>query len=91
MEGFRKVASAPFQGLTPESLLLQATPEATGAGFECTGDSGGPQFLDASNLAVSLVGGITNMSSLCGTGARFLQRLDTPIVREFLGNFVELP
>lgn len=91
IEGFRRVASAPFQGLTPESLVLQATPEATDAGFVCTGDSGGPQFVGASNLVVSLVGGITNSASQCGTGARLLQRLDTPMIREFLGRHVPLP
>lgn len=90
-EGFRQVASAPFQGLTPESLVLQATPEATDAGFVCAGDSGGPQFLGASNLVVSLVGGVTNSGGRCGTGARFLQRLDTPVIREFLGQYVPLP
>lgn len=92
IEGFRRVASAPFQGLTPESLVLQATPEATGAGFVCSGDSGGPQFLGVSNLAVSLVGGMTNSGrAQCGTGARFMQRLDTPVIREFLEQHVPLP
>lgn len=91
LKGFRQVASAPFQALTPESLILQATPEATDAGFVCSGDSGGPQFLGTSNLAVSLVGGITNQGSPCGTGGRFMQRLDTPVIREFLLEFVDLP
>jgi hypothetical protein len=91
VEGFRQVASAPYQGLTPESLVLQATPEATDAGFVCSGDSGGPQFLGASNLAVSLVGGITDRGSPCGTGARFLQRLDTPVIRDFLSDHIDLP
>jgi len=92
--GYREVASAPFQALMPVSLILQGTPEATGAGFICAGDSGGPQFLGDSNLAVSLVGGI-NLNVLrgepCGTGAQFFQRLDTPIIREFLGQYVTLP
>jgi hypothetical protein len=89
--GYRQVASAPFQALMPVSLILQGTPEATGVGFTCTGDSGGPQFLGGSNLAVSLVGGINDRDHLCGTGALFLQRLDTPVIREFLDDYVALP
>lgn len=89
--GYRHVASAPFQALTPESLVLQVTQEATDAGFTCAGDSGGPQFFGASDLAVSLVGGPTNQGGICGTGTRYLQRLDTPVIREFLGEYVDLP
>ena len=91
VEGYRQVAQAPFQTLTPELLVLQSTPEATGEGYVCAGDSGGPQFLGDSNLAVSLVGGFPNNGDRCSTGARNLQRLDTPVVRGFLGEFVELP
>lgn len=92
VEGFRRVTMAPFQGLTPESLVLQATPEATDAGFVCSGDSGGPQFLGVSNLAVSLVGGVTNSGrAQCGTGAKFMQRLDTPVIRDFLSDHIDLP
>lgn len=91
VEGFRQVTTAPFQGLTPESLVLQATPEATDAGFACAGDSGGPQFLGASNLVVSLVGGVNRGRAQCGTGAKFMQRLDTPVIREFLEQHVPLP
>jgi len=90
VDGSRMVASAPFQALTPESLVLQMTPEATGAGFTCFGDSGGPQFLGASNLAMSLVGS-GHDGGPCGSGADFLQRLDTPVVREFLADYVDLP
>jgi len=91
VQGFRQVASAPFQGLMPESLILQANPEPSGAGSTCHGDSGGPQFLASSNLAVSLVGGITNQGAPCGTGAQFFQRLDTPVIREFLAQHVAVP
>lgn len=91
IDGYRQVAHAPYQALTPHSLVLQGTPEASSAGYVCSGDSGGPQFVGDSNLAVSLVGGITNSSHLCGTGARFVQRLDTPIVQQFLGQFIALP
>lgn len=92
VEGLRQFAFAPFQGLTTESLILQLTPEATDEGTPCSGDSGGPQILDGWNLAVSLVGGVPNPTgSPCGTGAGFFQRLDTPVIREFLGQFVQLP
>lgn len=89
--GYRQVASAPFQGLTTESLVLQMTPEATNGGSVCAGDSGGPQFLGTTNLVVSLLGGVMRGDSPCGTGARFLQRLDTPVIRDFLGEHVVLP
>lgn len=85
------VGSIPFQSLTRESLVVQTTAEATDTGFHCAGDSGGPYFLGVSNLAVSLVGGPTNQGELCGTGASFVQRLDTRVVREFLEEYVELP
>jgi hypothetical protein len=92
VEGFRQYAFAPFQGLTTESLILQLTPEATDEGTTCSGDSGGPQILDGWNLAVSLVGGVPNPTGVpCGTGAVFFQRLDIPVIREFLGQFVQLP
>ena len=91
IQGFRKVASAPFQGLTPELLILQETFEATGAGATCSGDSGGPQFLGGTNLALSPVGGLNNHGAPCATGTHFFQRLDTPTIREFLSQHVALP
>lgn len=89
--GYRKVAQAQFQALTPRSLVLRETTNGNSAGFVCIGDSGGPQFYGDSNLAVSMVGVANNESDRCGVGTRFMQRLDTPSVRDFLGQFVALP
>ena len=87
--GYRQTATAPFQALTPMHLRLQLTTAATGGGGLCAGDSGSPQFLGESNVAVSLLTN-SNLSQSCG-GAQAMQRLDTPAVRTFLGQYLELP
>ena len=87
--GYRQTAQAPFQALTPMHLRLQLTTGASVGGGLCAGDSGSPQFLGDSNLAVSLLTN-SNLSDSCG-GAQAMERLDTPAVRAFLGQYVELP
>jgi hypothetical protein len=87
--GYRQTATAPFQALTPMHLRLQLTTAASGGGALCAGDSGSPQFLGDSNLAVSLLTN-SNRSDSCG-GAQAMQRLDTPAVRAFLAQYVEQP
>ena len=53
----------------------------------CTGDSGAPNFLGRTNLVIGIgIGG----DSSCETMGSDL-RLDTPLVRAFLGQFVTLP
>jgi hypothetical protein len=53
----------------------------------CTGDSGAPDFLGRSNLVIGI--GIGGDSSCEDMGSAL--RLDTPLVRAFLGQFVTLP
>ena len=60
---------------------------ATGGAGLCPGDSGSPQFLGESNLAVSLLTS-SNLSESCG-GAQAAQRLDTSAVRAFLDQYVD--
>jgi hypothetical protein len=88
--GYRQVDRALFQALSRDWLHLQVTGEATGEGGACTGDSGSPQFLGDSDLAVSLLGG-KGREDPCGTGVDGAQRLDTPAEREFLADFVPVP
>ena len=74
--GYRKTARASFAGLTANDLEL--TDSATGglprAGALCQGDSGSPQFLGDSDVAVSL---LHASDPLCNGTSRS-QRLDTP-------------
>ena len=85
--GYRQTGTAPFQALTPMHLRLQLTSAATGGAGLCPGDSGSPQFLGESNLAVSLLTS-SNLSESCG-GAQAAQRLDTSAVRAFLDQYVD--
>lgn len=86
--GYRQVVQVPFQGLTSDWLLLQATGEATGEGGVCRGDSGSPFFLGESNVAMALVGGAGG-SEVCGSGVYRSQRLDTPAELDFIAQFME--
>ena len=82
--GYRRTGTAPVAALTTWQLRFHHTLTATGAAGACYGDSGSPQFLEDSNLAVSLLShGLTT----CRGVARG-QRLDTPAARSFLGRFV---
>lgn len=75
--GYRQTATAPFLALTSRQLLL-----GRGSGGLCLGDSGSPQFLGASNVAVSL------LSSVGDTCREIVgQRLDLPPDRGFLARF----
>jgi hypothetical protein len=77
--GYRQTATAPFLALTSRQLLLQRD---SGRGGLCLGDSGSPQFLGTSNVAVSLL-------SAVGDTCREIvgQRLDLPADRGFLARF----
>lgn len=82
--GYRQVAAAPFQALTPRWLRLQTTEASTGQGGLCRGDSGSP-YLDG-NTAMALHSGAG--SEVCAGGASNGTRLDTPEALEFLSQFV---
>ncbi len=88
--GYRQVTSAPFQGLSRDWFLFQMTGAATDQGGLCSGDSGSPDFLGGSNVAMALLGG-GGINQVCGTGVARSQRLDTPAERDFIGQFVALP
>lgn len=86
--GYRQVAEAPFQGLSPDWLHLLMTGEATDAGGLCAADSGSPHFLGESNVAMAILGG-GGINEVCGTGVARSQRLDTPAELDFLAAFLE--
>ena len=84
IRGFRQTATAPFRALTAGQLHLQGALES-GLGGLCLGDSGSPQFLGSSNLAVA------QLSAVGETCTEIVaQRLDTPKERQFLSRFVKL-
>lgn len=80
----RRVAEQSALALVKSWLTLSMNP-STGSGGTCYGDSGGPHFLG--DVVVSLT----------VTGDRFCRatdktyRVDTPVARQFLADYVTLP
>jgi secreted trypsin-like serine protease len=82
----RRSATAEFRALTPTQLILSENP-ALGLGGTCYGDSGGPSLLFGTNT----IAGITSTGDAVCRAMERMQRVDTPEVRAFLGQFVTLP
>jgi hypothetical protein len=81
IRGYRQTASAPFLALDPRRLHLQGA-GASGRGGLCLGDSGSPQFIRGSGIAVS------QLSAVGETCQEIVaQRLDTPADRGFLARY----
>lgn len=59
--------------------------QATGDGGTCSGDSGGPHFLGATMVSITVKG-----DTYCKATDK-TYRLDTPWAREFLASYVSLP
>jgi hypothetical protein len=84
LRGYRQTATAPFRALTAGQLQLQGAHES-GQGGLCLGDSGSPQLLGSSNVAVS------QLSAVGETCTQIVaQRLDTPEEQHFLSRFIKL-
>ena len=83
----RQTASAPFQALRPNWLVLNINVNATGEGGACVHDSGTPQFLHDTTRIVSVT---TSGDHVC-RATQFNARLDTDAAREFLAHYVALP
>ena len=79
IEGYRQTRTTPLAGLTHRQVELKAGP--------CFGDSGSPQLLAGSGVAVST---FSDPGPDC-TGPYVAQRLDTRAERRFLSGFVDLP
>jgi secreted trypsin-like serine protease len=84
-DGQRRFADQGFMSLTKSWLNLSMNP-SIGSGGTCFGDSGGPHFLGASNLVVSIT--ITGDRFCRATDVTY--RTDTTSAREFLDDFVTL-
>jgi trypsin len=85
-DGTRRVASSSFNALTPAWLRLSQNP-AKGDSGTCYGDSGGPNFIGASDVIAAIT--ITGDAVCRATNVAY--RLDTPYARWFLSGFVALP
>ncbi len=86
----RKMVTQEMLSLTQAWVQFSMNP-STGNGGTCFGDSGGPHFLGAGASETRVVVAVTV------TGDRFCRapdkayRLDTPVARAFLQDFIKLP
>jgi hypothetical protein len=87
LEGYRQTATAPFRRLTGRQLLLDGDAAATRQGGLCLGDSGSPQLLPGTNLALSLHSENAPEVDAC-RGVLREQRLDTRSERSFLARYL---
>jgi hypothetical protein len=84
LEGYRQKATAPFRALRRGQLLLHNGSASNRQGGLCYGDSGSPQFLGDTNLAVAL---FSEHDEDCRQDI-FAQRLDTRSERNFLARYL---
>jgi hypothetical protein len=82
----RMVATGILNSINPAWLRISMNP-ATGNGGTCYGDSGGPNFLGATDIVAATT--ITGDAICRSTNVTY--RLDTPSARAFLSQFVSLP
>jgi hypothetical protein len=82
----RMVATGTLNAINPAWLRISMNP-ATGNGGTCYGDSGGPNFLGATDV----VAATTITGDIVCRATNVVYRLDTPSARAFLGQFVTLP
>jgi hypothetical protein len=87
VEGYRQTATAPFRRLTGNQVLLDGDAAATRQGGLCLADSGSPQLLTGTNLALSLFSSGAAEVDAC-RGVIQAQRLDTRSERRFLAHYV---
>ncbi len=83
---FRMVATGTFNALSGNWLRISQNP-ATGNGGTCYGDSGGPNFLGASDV----IAGLTVSGDRWCRSTNVTFRLDTSAARDFLKDWVALP
>lgn len=82
----RLVATGTLDSVNPAWLRVSMNP-STGDGGTCYGDSGGPNFLGASDVVAATT--ITGDAVCRATNVDY--RLDTPAARDFLDDYVALP
>jgi V8-like Glu-specific endopeptidase len=82
----RMVATGTLNAVNKSWLRISMNP-ATGNGGTCYGDSGGPNFLGATDV----VAAITITGDAVCRATNVVYRLDTKAARAFLGQYVTLP
>jgi len=82
----RGVATGTLNSITQSWLKISMNP-SHGDGGTCYGDSGGPNFLDNTNIIAAIT--ITGDAVCRSTNVDY--RLDTESARAFLGQYVTLP
>jgi hypothetical protein len=87
LEGYRQTATAPLRRLTGRQLLLDGDAAVTRQGGACLADSGSPQLLAGTNLALSLLSDLGPGVDVC-RGVIQGQRLDTRSERRFLARYL---
>ncbi|MGH2429111.1 MAG: trypsin-like serine protease [Candidatus Limnocylindria bacterium] len=80
----RRFAEQSVYSLTKAWLTLSMN-QATGDGGTCYGDSGGPHFLGDTVMSITVTGDVW-----CKATDK-TYRVDTPVARDFLADFVTLP
>jgi secreted trypsin-like serine protease len=88
-QAVRRVSTSPFMALEKNVLRLQTNTAATSEGGLCTGDSGGPHFLNVAGTEVDVSISSQGTTPCQANGNTY--RLDTPSARAFLSQFVSLP
>jgi hypothetical protein len=87
---YRRYAVESFDALNDAWLRLSQNP-ATGDGGGCYGDSGGPNFLGGGPDETSIIAAITITGDAVCRSTNVVYRMDSPVARAFLGQFVTLP
>lgn len=84
----RRTASAEIAGIRGAFLQFHQNTQATNLGGACYGDSGSPNLIPGTRVAVATQsGGVGAPCNAMGWG----YRLDTQVAREFLGQYLTLP
>jgi len=89
-EGTRRYATEGFLALNQNLIKLNQN-TVFGYGGSSHGDSGGPNFLNSTGRAPSVLAAITIGGDPWGIEQNVAYRLDTPEARAFLGQYVPLP
>jgi len=85
-DGVRRVSTSTYGSLNRWWLRLNQNPiPVEGQGGICSGDSGGPHFLQGTLTTVA----VTNWLATCGTGSSFHARLDTAAAQGFILPFLD--
>ena len=86
-EGYRQTATAPLKHVTNQQVKYNGNARQTHQGGVCEGDSGSPQLLEDSGIAISL---LSSSAEDCRGEFRG-QRLDTAAERQFLSQYTAVP